>query len=504
MRRLLGAVLLFCLSVSPAQAELTSAEKNEIKKLMVGLNAFNDAFYLLGELIKDTGVAYAANTGTRATLSSAWNSHLALWDRSLNMIGYLLGKKPTGSVIDGSGIPYITLTGETNAVSQISSALGTASVLKGNYNTLAADATQSSEFRANAQAAEDLIDVYIASLNAYDRTQGTWDDPLPTGGPGGTSAYSIRDYGSLNLLDTKTQMFPDTHSASTAIMGPHGTYVQCIGLIQFAIDQLTGTGLQQLRSLWNWTINGETIYSDAEFEAIGGMLQLESQVVDNMFMYLMAIADIPMTDADCGKSAFRYQADSIQFIIDPETGVNKLFNDMAETHFDIISEATMTRPIARSFWSGGDGESPTAWTHLTMTPWRYIDGTVWQLLEFPIPRVFNLSDLRAQFSRSNSSHTPPMCPDSTNPTVTAFNLPVAGTISGMVTLQADVSDNIGVNNVKYFIGATQIGLTSTVAPWSVVWDSRETSNGAKTIIARAFDAAGNVSADATVSVTVSN
>ncbi len=94
-------------------------------------------------------------------------------------------------------------------------------------------------------------------------------------------------------------------------------------------------------------------------------------------------------------------------------------------------------------------------------------------------------------------------PDTTPPTA-AITAPANGaTVSGSVTVSADASDNIGVTRVEFYAGATLIG-SDTSAPYSASWNTAAVANGAYTLTAQAFDAAGNTTTSAGVPVTVNN
>jgi hypothetical protein len=91
-------------------------------------------------------------------------------------------------------------------------------------------------------------------------------------------------------------------------------------------------------------------------------------------------------------------------------------------------------------------------------------------------------------------------PDTAPPTVT-LTAPAAGAlVHGSTTLAATAGDDRGVSRVDFRDGASLVGSDST-APYSVTWSA--TGDGAHTITAQAFDAAGNSASDAH-SVTVDN
>jgi uncharacterized protein (TIGR03118 family) len=79
----------------------------------------------------------------------------------------------------------------------------------------------------------------------------------------------------------------------------------------------------------------------------------------------------------------------------------------------------------------------------------------------------------------------------------------ATTVSGTVTLTAQVTDPLNVSQVQFFAGATSIG-TATAAPFSVSWNTAAATSGSVSLTATATDADGNVGTSPAVAVTVSN
>lgn len=93
--------------------------------------------------------------------------------------------------------------------------------------------------------------------------------------------------------------------------------------------------------------------------------------------------------------------------------------------------------------------------------------------------------------------------DRTAPTV-SITSPVAGTVSGLVTITASATDNVGVVAVSFFDGAAQIGGAVTAPPFQTAWDTSTVSGGSHSLSAVARDAAGNTKTSAIVAVTVAN
>jgi hypothetical protein len=76
------------------------------------------------------------------------------------------------------------------------------------------------------------------------------------------------------------------------------------------------------------------------------------------------------------------------------------------------------------------------------------------------------------------------------------------TVSGIVTLSATATDNVGVASVTFLVDGAMVGSEDSSAPYSMQWNSNSVSTGAHTIRAVAVDFAGNSTTSAPVQVTV--
>jgi hypothetical protein len=70
-------------------------------------------------------------------------------------------------------------------------------------------------------------------------------------------------------------------------------------------------------------------------------------------------------------------------------------------------------------------------------------------------------------------------------------------------VNVNAADNVGVTKVELYVGGVLLA-TDTLAPWSFSWDTTKKANGTYAVNARAYDAAGHVTASAYVNITVSN
>ncbi len=97
---------------------------------------------------------------------------------------------------------------------------------------------------------------------------------------------------------------------------------------------------------------------------------------------------------------------------------------------------------------------------------------------------------------------PTPTPDLTAPIV-AITQPLADAqVTANVTIAADVSDNIGVTKVEFYIDGILKG-TDTSVPYSITTNSTTITNGIHTVVARGYDAAGNAGRD-TLQISISN
>ncbi len=98
-----------------------------------------------------------------------------------------------------------------------------------------------------------------------------------------------------------------------------------------------------------------------------------------------------------------------------------------------------------------------------------------------------------------SGGTTPPPADTQAPTVSATE---SGT-SGTITFSATASDNVGVTKVEFYVDNVLKG-TDTASPYTMTLDSTTLANGSHTLVAKAYDAAGNVGTATSVAFSVSN
>jgi chitodextrinase len=119
-------------------------------------------------------------------------------------------------------------------------------------------------------------------------------------------------------------------------------------------------------------------------------------------------------------------------------------------------------------------------------------------------RVSSAARTQAQVQSDMNGPISVQSTDTTKPTV-AITAPSAGAVvSGSVSATADATDNVGVAGVQFTLDGSNLGAEDTAAPYTVLWDTRSSANGSRSISAVARDAAGNRQTASSVTVSVSN
>ncbi|HJV66231.1 MAG TPA: Ig-like domain-containing protein [Geomonas sp.] len=93
--------------------------------------------------------------------------------------------------------------------------------------------------------------------------------------------------------------------------------------------------------------------------------------------------------------------------------------------------------------------------------------------------------------------------DTTAPTVAISSPAASATVSGTTTVSMTASDNVGVSKVELYVNGSLYSVVGS-SPYNCSWNTGTLSNGSCTLLAKAYDAAGNVGQSATVTVNVSN
>lgn len=79
--------------------------------------------------------------------------------------------------------------------------------------------------------------------------------------------------------------------------------------------------------------------------------------------------------------------------------------------------------------------------------------------------------------------------------------PSGGTVAGVVPVDVAASDNVGVVRAELYVNGSRI-VTDDTGPFAFAWDTAGYADGTYSLVAKAYDAAGNAGASTAVSVTL--
>jgi hypothetical protein len=117
---------------------------------------------------------------------------------------------------------------------------------------------------------------------------------------------------------------------------------------------------------------------------------------------------------------------------------------------------------------------------------------------------YAVSAVDSNYNESAQSTPVSISTDTTAPTVNVTSPAGGSTVSGSVSVGGSASDNVGVTRVEFYRDGNILVGSDSTSPYSVSDDTTGVSNGSHSYSAKAFDAAGNSTTSASVSVTVSN
>lgn len=95
-----------------------------------------------------------------------------------------------------------------------------------------------------------------------------------------------------------------------------------------------------------------------------------------------------------------------------------------------------------------------------------------------------------------------MATDTQAPTI-SITSPTGGKVTAVVPVDVNYSDNTGVVRAELYVNGNKV-VTDDMGPFAFAWDTASYADGAYTLIAKAYDAAGNVGTSSSVSVTIGN
>jgi Domain of unknown function (DUF1929)/Bacterial Ig domain/Glyoxal oxidase N-terminus/Carboxypeptidase regulatory-like domain/Kelch motif/Galactose oxidase, central domain len=138
----------------------------------------------------------------------------------------------------------------------------------------------------------------------------------------------------------------------------------------------------------------------------------------------------------------------------------------------------------------------TYWSQITSPAIGAAGATVTMNDTLPTGDQYNL-EICEIVAASGNSVTPA-------PPAVTMNSPAPGTVAGLATLTASVSDNVSVTGVQFLLDGAPLGPRLTSPPYEYSWNSAGTSNGTHSVGATATNSANQTGTASPVNVTVDN
>jgi len=113
-------------------------------------------------------------------------------------------------------------------------------------------------------------------------------------------------------------------------------------------------------------------------------------------------------------------------------------------------------------------------------------------------------DAAGNISPASNEASAVVTSDTTPPTVNITSPANNATVSSVINVTADATDDVAVAGVQFKLDGANLGAEDTSAPYSVSWDTNTASNAVHELTAVARDAAGNSTTSSVISVTVFN
>jgi len=104
---------------------------------------------------------------------------------------------------------------------------------------------------------------------------------------------------------------------------------------------------------------------------------------------------------------------------------------------------------------------------------------------------------------ATNSKSPNPSGNGSNPSVSITSPSNGAAVGGVVTITASATDSAGIASVQFLLDGASLGSKVTTSPYSVSWNTAQTSNGSHTLSAQAVNTGGNTATSSNVEVTVS-
>ena len=143
-------------------------------------------------------------------------------------------------------------------------------------------------------------------------------------------------------------------------------------------------------------------------------------------------------------------------------------------------------------WTAAKNNSASAKLDINLTKGSHTLKFIGNDEELRLDRVIFASDLNCVPVDNGSNCDKP---NDTSPPTIKLTAPAANsTVSGQVNVTADASDNVGVKKVDFYVDST-LASSDTSAPFGFALKTTDIPDGDHLLLAKAYDAAGNLASD---------
>src|SRR5512133_39609 len=181
------------------------------------------------------------------------------------------------------------------------------------------------------------------------------------------------------------------------------------------------------------------------------------------------------------------------------------------TSFALPSTST-SQTVAISSFTASDNVGVTGYL-ITSSSTKPLSSTTGWTATAPISVTFPAAgsktayawakDAAGNVSLSRSAVTTIALPDTTAPTVSIQGQKNISGVKGVLTITALATDNVAVSKVQFYVNGA-LASTATTAPYVYTWNTNALPNGTYIVMAKAYDAAGNVAQSASIKVSLPN
>lgn len=276
---------------------------------------------------------------------------------------------------------------------------------------------------------------------------------------------------------------------------------QCVGsssAIAKAITYAADHGARIVNVSFGPIADSQAVQSAAQYlKSKGGLLFISAGNTGSMETFPRTSAMIPVsaTDAQEGKPSWSNYGDFIALAA-PGTDI---WTTTGTGAYQAVSGTSFSSAVAAGVGALVMAANP-ALDNLTVEQMMYstaVDiGTPGVDQYFGHGRVDAAAAVAAAVSKIAVVDTQP-------PSVSISEPLSATSVSGLVAVNVSAADNVGVARVELRVNGVQVATDSTL-PFALTWDSAGAANGSATLVASAYDAAGNKADSTAVVVTVAN